>query len=221
MSKTKYVEYAGRGFWAYDVGLGVFLKHLIDAAEASDEAGTAWLSTAVSSWRDAACIPDIGLTLDAGLSAMQRQAFVALAEDACARLAKRLSIPAEEIVAWPMLDNLRIFPRGAPEVDTAPVVELGCAFIALVSGELPEAPAGNVWIYGTEAGRQIYPPAPLDERFEDFPDQGVAFLGSATFVNVQRVVLRSQEAVRDVSMVPAECGCAFRDRCNPDNITVA
>jgi len=175
VSKTKYVEYAGCGFWTYDVGLGVFLKHLIDAAEASDEAGTAWLSTAMSSWREAACIPDIGLTLDAGLSAEQRQTFVALAEDACARLANRASILAEEIVAWPMLDDLRIFPRGAPEVDTAPVVELGRAFIALVSGELPEAPDGKIWIYGTETGRQTYPCAPLDEEFEDVPDQGSRF----------------------------------------------
>lgn len=167
VSKTRYVEYAGRGFWTYDVGLGVFLKHLIDAAEASDEAGTAWLSAAVSSWRAAAGIPDIGLTLDAGLSAEQRQTLVALAEYACARLARRVSMPAEEIVAWPILDDLRIFPRGALEVDTAPVVELGRAFIALVSGELPEAPTGKIWIYGTETGRESYPP---DERFEDFPD---------------------------------------------------
>jgi hypothetical protein len=109
VSQTKYVEYAGRGFWAYDVGLGVFLKHLIDAGEASDEAETAWLSAAISSWRSAAGIPDIGLTLDAGWSAEQRHTFVALVEGACGRLAKQVSIPAEEIVAWPILDDLHIF----------------------------------------------------------------------------------------------------------------
>ena len=38
MSQTQYVKYANRGFWAYDVALGVFLKHLIDAAETSDQA---------------------------------------------------------------------------------------------------------------------------------------------------------------------------------------
>lgn len=167
MSKTKYVEYAGCGFWAYDVGLGVFLKHLIDAGEASDEAGPAWLSAALSSSRAAAGIPDIGLTLDAGWSAVQRQAFVALMEGACVRLAKRASIPAEEIVAWPILDDLRIFPRGAAEVETTPVIELGRAFIELVSGELPEPPAGKIWIYGTETGCEVYPP---DVRFVGFPD---------------------------------------------------
>lgn len=167
MSQTKYVEYAGRGFWAYDVGLGVFLKHLIDAGEASDEAGTAWLSAAISSWRATAGIPDIGLTLDAGWSAEQRQTFIALVEDACTRSAKRVSIPAEEIVAWPILDDLHLFPRGASEVETTPVIELGRAFIELISGELPEPPDGKIWIYGTETGREVYPP---DVRFLDFPD---------------------------------------------------
>ena len=48
MSKTTYVEYAKRGFWVYDVTLGVFLKHVIDAKEASGQAKTAWLATAIS-----------------------------------------------------------------------------------------------------------------------------------------------------------------------------
>ena len=154
MSATQYVKYADRGFWAYDVALGVFLKHLIDAAETSDQAKTAWLSAAISSWRVVACIGDYGLTLDAGWSTSQRRDFIALAEDASARLAKRASIPAEEIVGWHLLDDLRIFPRGATEVLTAPVVELGRAIIELVSGELPEAPDGKIWFYGTPTGRQ-------------------------------------------------------------------
>ena len=142
-------------------------SHPCPASSCRGAGGTAWLSAAVSSWRAAAGIPDIGLTLDAGWSAEQRQTFVALVEDACARLAKRVSIPAEEIVPWPILDDLRIFPRGASEVETAPVIELGRAFIELVSGELPEPPAGKIWIYGTETGREVYHP---DVRFVDFPD---------------------------------------------------
>ncbi len=153
VSKTKYVEYTNRGFWAYDVALDIFLKHLIDAAEASGQAKTGWLSSAIESWR-MACIPDYGLTLDAGWSAVQQQAFIALAEQASARLANRTSIPAEEIVNWRVLDDLHIFPRGEKEVLTAPVVELGRAIIALVSGELSEAPNGKTWLYGTPTGRQ-------------------------------------------------------------------
>jgi hypothetical protein len=82
----------------------------------------------------AASIADIGFKLDESWSPAQRRTFVALAEDACARVATRTSIPAGEIVAWPLLDDLRIYPRGATEVLAAPVIELGhgliCPFTA-------------------------------------------------------------------------------------------
>jgi len=153
VSRTKYIRSGSRGFWAYDVALDVFLKHLIDVAEASDQAKTEWLSAAIESWR-VACIPDYGLELDPGWSPAHRQTFVALAEEASARLAQRASIPAEEIVGWRVLDDLRFYTRGDTEVVTAPVVELGRAIVALVSGELPEAPSGTVWLFGTPEGRQ-------------------------------------------------------------------
>jgi hypothetical protein len=57
-------------------------------------------------------------------------------------------------------------------VETTPVIELGRAFIELVSGELPEPPAGKIWIYGTETGREVHPP---DVRFVDFPDWASCF----------------------------------------------
>jgi hypothetical protein len=162
VSKTKFVEYGDRGprahgvirlgFWAYDVSLNIFLKHLIDAAEASEQANTVWLSSAISDWR-VACVPDFTLMLDASWSPGQRQTFLDLAEEACAKLAARESISAEEIVSWPILDDIRIFTRGATEVFTAPIVELGRAIIALVRGELPEAPEGQIWLYGAPKGR--------------------------------------------------------------------
>jgi hypothetical protein len=150
LSKTQYVDYGDVGFWAYDVALGIFLKHLVDAAVASDEADTSWLSSAIALWRTAACISDYGLTIDTEWSARQRQTFVVLAEAACERLARRASIPAEEIVSWAILDDLRIFPRGEAEVFTAPVIELGRAIIALISGELPDAPTDRAWFYTLE-----------------------------------------------------------------------
>ena len=57
-------------------------------------------------------------------------------------------------------------------METAPVIELGRAFIELVSGELPVPPAGKIWIYGRETGREVYPP---DVRFVDFPDWAPCF----------------------------------------------
>ncbi len=154
MSQTKFVEFGSDGFWAYDVALGVFLKHLIDAAEKNEQVVTPWLRQAVSSWRVAACIQDLGQPLEVGWSASQRQTFAALAEEACATLAARESISAEEIIQWPILEDERISPRGAKEVFTAPVVELGRAMIALVSGQLPPAPEGQIWLYGAPEGRQ-------------------------------------------------------------------
>ena len=153
MTTTKGVEFEGRFFWAYDVAAGVFLKHLIDEAQASEHADEAWLSKAVSSWRVQAAITEFCLTLEEKWSSAQRAIFVELAEAVCKKLEKRDSIPAKEIASWPMTDELRIHPRGATEVLTAPIIELGRALIALVSGKLPPSPKGEAWFYGTPTGR--------------------------------------------------------------------
>jgi hypothetical protein len=154
LSKTKFVQFGNQGLWAYDVALGIYLKYLIDAAETSDQIRELWLSRTVSSWREVACIQGYGLTLDADWSVLQRQTFLALAGEACSALASRVSIPAEEIVSWPLLDEMPIHPRGATEVLTAPVIELGHAIIELVSGQLPQAPDGRMWFYGTPVDRR-------------------------------------------------------------------
>jgi hypothetical protein len=48
VSKSKFVGFRDDGFWAYDVGLAVFLKHLIDVAvpHCSSPDG-AWLTDAI------------------------------------------------------------------------------------------------------------------------------------------------------------------------------
>lgn len=157
MTATKGIEFGGRFFWAYDVAAGVFLKHLIDEAEASEHANEPWLSKAVSSWRLQATITEFGLTLEEEWSSAQRQIFIELAEAACKKLETRESIPAKEIASWPMTDNEYIFPRSATEVLTAPIIELGRAIIALVSGNLPPSPKGEAWFYGTPTGRSTIP----------------------------------------------------------------
>ena len=153
MTATKGISFEGRFFWAYDVAAGVFLKYLIDEAEASEHADEPWLSKAVSSWRVQAAITELGLTLEEEWSNGQRQIFVKLAEEACKKLATRKPIPAEEVANWPLVDELRIFPRTAKEVLTAPVIELGHAIIALVYGNLPRPQEGEAWFYGTPTGR--------------------------------------------------------------------
>lgn len=153
MTATKAVSYAGRGFWVYDVAAGVFMKYLLDAAEWSGEMHKLWLSEAISDWRVQAVVTESGFTLDEHWSAEERKAFISLAEQACAAIATRKSIPAEEIVSWAFVDDERIFPRAAKEVHTAPIVELGQAIIALLLDQLPEAPKGEAWFFGTPDGR--------------------------------------------------------------------
>jgi hypothetical protein len=153
MTKEKGVRFGDRFFWAFDVAAGVFLKHLIDEAAASEGADAPWLSEAVSRWRPQAVVTEFGLTLEEEWSSSQRQTFIELAERACGKLAMRESIPEEEIVNWKLVDNLRIDTRGAKEVLTAPVIELGRAIIAIVSGNLPPSPEGGAWYYGPPGGR--------------------------------------------------------------------
>jgi hypothetical protein len=153
MTATKGIGFEGRFFWAYDVAAGVFLKHLIDEAQTSEHADESWLSNAVSSWRVQAAITESGFTLEKDWSSEQRQIFIKLAEQACKKLATRESIPASEIANWPLVDELRIFPRSKTEVLTAPVIELGHAIIELVSGNLPRPLKGEAWFYGTPTGR--------------------------------------------------------------------
>lgn len=132
MTATKSIKFEGRLFWACDVAAGVFLKHLIDEAEASEQAGEAWLSEAVSDWRAQAAIAEFGFTLKEQWSSAERQTFITLAERACKKLATRQSIPAQEIASWPLVNELRIFPRSATEVLTAPIIELGHAIVECV-----------------------------------------------------------------------------------------
>jgi hypothetical protein len=155
VSQTFYVEYRECGFWTYDVALAIFLKHLIDAAmPRAASPGGEWLARAISDWQITAVVPDCGTVINETWSEEQIDTFIELTEQACNMLEGREKIEAEEITAWSMLDDLRIFVRGATEVCTAPVVELGRAMIALVKGELPTAPHGTAWFYGTPRGRE-------------------------------------------------------------------
>jgi len=154
MSQTQFVEYRQRGFWAYDVALGVFLKHLIDVAEGHRlEHDETWLADSVKWWRVVACVNDFGLGLGEEWSASQVDTFVRLAREACVRIGRRQQFPAAEIEAWSILDGKGVFPRGASEVRSGPIVELGEAIVALIEGVLPAAPSGTAWLYGTPEGR--------------------------------------------------------------------
>ena len=151
MSKTLYVGFRGRGFWAFDVVSGVFLKHLIDVAEVR-AAGRPepWLAEAVGQWRVNSVVSDFGLFLDDDWIAEQVEVVRQLAIEACDRLSARREISAEEMTSWPLLDGKGVFPRGLPGVTTASAVRLGRAVVGLLDGSLPAAPRGTSWFFGTE-----------------------------------------------------------------------
>jgi hypothetical protein len=161
VSKSSFVDYHDNFFWAYDVSLGIFLKHLIDAADDhAAEFGKSWLQEQVADWRLVAGLVEMyGLNLDDDRtwSAAQKADFLQLAEKACAVLAKREQISAAEIEAWPILDDLRLSTRGEVVVATAAIVELGRAIIELVNGTLEAPPAYTRWFYGCPEGRTTIP----------------------------------------------------------------
>ena len=154
MSQTQFVEYRQNGFWAYDVALAVFLKHLIDvAAEQSLEHEKTWLAAVVQQCRVTAGVNSYGLALGEDWSAPQLAAFIRLAREACVRIGRRESFSATEMEAWSILEGEGVFARGAGEVLSRPIVELGQAIVKLIEGELPAAPAGTAWCYGAPSGR--------------------------------------------------------------------
>jgi hypothetical protein len=151
MSRTLFVEFRGDGFWAFDVVVGVFLKHLIDIASLRlEEKEEAWLAEAIAAWRVDAVNADLGLFLDESWSHHQIDVFTALTQDACGSLAERESIAAEEIESWEMIDDLRCSTRGLPSVTTASAIQLGDALVQLVNGALPAPPPGTWWFFATE-----------------------------------------------------------------------
>jgi hypothetical protein len=155
LSQTQFVRYRQSGFWAYDVALGVFLKHLIDVAEEHRlEHEERWLVETVQWWRVVACVNSYGLALGEEWSAPQIATFLGLAREASVRIGRRESFAAAEMEAWSILDGGGVFARGASEVASGPIVELGEAIVALLEGELPSAPPGTTWFYGTPSGRR-------------------------------------------------------------------
>ncbi|MBL9165210.1 MAG: hypothetical protein JNL18_20960 [Planctomycetaceae bacterium] len=151
MSRTLFVEFRGDGFWAFDVVVRVFLKHLIDAALLRlEEKEEAWLAEPIAAWRLDAVNADLGLFLDESWSQHQIDVFTALAHEACNSLAERESIAADEIESWEMADNLHCFARGLPSVTTASAIRLGNAIVKLVNGSLPAPPPRTWWFFATE-----------------------------------------------------------------------
>ena len=103
--------------------------------------------------RVVACVNSYGLAIGEDWSAPQIATFVKLAREACVRIGRRESFSATEMAEWSILEGEGVFARGAGEVQSGPIVELGEAIVSLIEGELPAAPVGTRWFYGTPSGR--------------------------------------------------------------------
>lgn len=154
MSQTQSVNYGGRGFWAYDVALSILLRHVIDIADFREVlADDCWLARVTNDWRRA-IVAGYGLEIEESWSAVQLGHFKNLITEACQRLQTKEIITGAEIATWPpILDDIRIPTRGASEISTEPIAELGKAIIALTEGTLPDSPNGTWWCFGTPEGR--------------------------------------------------------------------
>ena len=150
MSQKMFVDYRGQGFWAYDVAVGVLLKHLIDRACLREPAP--WLSECIERWRVNATVSDLGMHLDPEWTDSQRQIVRELIEEACQELQKVEAFSADEAASWKIHNGKGVFARGALCIPTAPSIELGRAVGMLLEGTLPAAPAGSWWFYGTPDG---------------------------------------------------------------------
>ena len=154
MSKTLFVRYGDKGFWAYDVSSGIFLKHLVDQVERHIElAPAAWLSECIDHWRVQAVLGDLGIHLDPTWTPAQRQLLCTLIENACRTLEQVDAITAKQAASWSIWEGMGVGTRGAASVPTAPSAELGRAVAALLHGSLPEPPPGTWWFYGADGGR--------------------------------------------------------------------
>jgi hypothetical protein len=148
MSRSLYINFRNKGFWAYDVPSSVFLKFLIDAATDRLASGTdQWLGGAIKNWRISAAISDLSHYADDEWSPPQVDTVIELCRTATNAIRGRGDIPAREIESWPILDDQRMFTRGHDPVPCEPVARLGDAFIALLQDTLPEPPERHWWFF--------------------------------------------------------------------------
>ena len=164
MTKTRHVCFEEVMFSAYDVALGIWLKHFVELFELTDLRTDEWWIEKADWWRVVAAVDPYGIDFDEGWTPELREQFVTLAESVNAKLAERTEIPASEVASWDLGDGLTIWPRCAltESISTAPVIELGVAMIDLVQRILPATPVPGWWFVGTGPMRVFSPPSKID-----------------------------------------------------------
>ena len=147
MSKTVFVQFRGDGFWAYDVVSSVLANFMVAAANKIESHNT-WLSESIHSWRINAVVSEYGFHLADDWSADQIEVVRKLCVEASESIRKLGDFDAETVESWPQIDGGKICTRGHDIIPAEPVAKLGDAIVALLDGDLPDAPESHWWFYG-------------------------------------------------------------------------
>ncbi|MGB2568550.1 hypothetical protein ACPFP2_08895 [Micromonospora citrea] len=160
MSRTVPVGFGDRSVWAWDVSLSILLAQTVQVGEEAPEPGRApWLAPTLFELRRHAVLgADAYFDLDLGLDAAQREQLLEMVAEASRRLRERGPVTRDEATRWRVLGEDTVLWRGADDLDTTPVADLGQALIDLVHGDLPLAPPGTRWCFGVEGGPRTIPP---------------------------------------------------------------
>jgi hypothetical protein len=155
VSSTKSVGLGETLLWAYDVSVSLLLAELIGVVEERlPDERPAWWPGIEHDVRVHAIVSDFHLDLSLGLEVEQREELASLLEEATSRIRQRGQFTAEEAGRWRLLDDSTVLFRGTDPIDTAMVAELGAAVVALLRGQLPQAPTGTRWLFGSSGGRR-------------------------------------------------------------------
>ena len=141
MSSTMSVTFRGKSFWVYDVIGGIFLWHLVSAAqEYQRNKISPWLDDYIKSWQVAAAFSDLPFFADDVWKEEQLALIVQLSQEAISAIRSHGSFTRTEISGLKLFDELEIHPRGHETVACEPIAQFGEAFVSLLLGQLPAPP---------------------------------------------------------------------------------
>ncbi|CAM4482908.1 hypothetical protein NONI108955_33685 [Nocardia ninae] len=157
MSATQFVEIDGRGFWAVDDALGVWLAYLVDQVGDESRADDPWLADVCDQWRRTAAISDFGTTIDFDTRQQRDQVreFARAARDAAVAAG---DVRTDQLCQWLILDDIAVsdgHARRPGGVQLNRILEVADGFIALLDGRLPPDPPSGWWFVGTGEGMRV------------------------------------------------------------------
>jgi hypothetical protein len=156
MSKTVPVRFGGRGFWAYDVSLGILLLEAIHVAvQRPPEQRPPWAEAVLEDLRTHIRVgASFVFSLDAdGWNDQQRSYVRSITAEAGRRLRDRGTITAAEAAHRYVINGAPYFLRGQEQIDGAVVADLAEAIERLILDELPPVPVTDRrWFFGVDGG---------------------------------------------------------------------